>query len=961
MSIESTRDRYTVQTFLLLAILAIGFGVLTPAADACTTPAECDDGNPCTTDDCVAEVCENIPVTDGTTCDDGDVCTTDDQCLAAECVPTTGNPITWENCRPGTPESAWDVSGSGDASIQGFATDISVNRGDTVDFKIDTDATDYRLDIYRMGYYAGLGARQVDSVQPSATLPQNQPACSTAAPDPSHTDRPALLDCGNWAVSASWTVPADATSGIYFAKLVREDPEDGRASHVAFIVRDDDGGSDILFQTADTTWQAYNLWGEGGLLSGNSLYNGPGGHAFKISYNRPFSTRASPTEDWVFNAEYPMVRWLERNGYDVSYFTGVDTDRLSSEILEHRAFLSVGHDEYWSRAMRDNVTAARDAGVHLGFFSGNEVYWKIRWEDSIDGSGTPYRTLVCYKEGTLGELACGGKCDPEPAIWTGLWRDGCSFATADGCEPENALSGQISWDGTTSAIRVPDTYSSLRFWRDTSVADLASGQTRVLPSETLGYEWDFQQYFEHYPPGIVRMSSTTYGAKTHQISLYRHASGALVFGAGTVQWSWGLDSEHDRGTNPPDPDMQQATVNLFADMGIQPETLQAGLVQATASTDTIPPTSTITSPTSGASVSGLVTITGTAADTGGGAVGGVEVSTDGGTTWNRATGLEAWSYDWTSTQTGPATLLSRAVDDSGRIETPGAGVDVTVAERDCPCTIWSDTTTPANPANNDGQAIELGVKFRTTRDGYITALRFYKGAGTTGPYTGNLWTSGGLLSASQEFTGTTASGWQEVTLSSPVAVTADTTYVASYFSAAGDYAFDPAYFTSALDNPPLRALADGEDGPNGVYSYGATSTFPTTTFNASNYWVDVVFGDTATDTTPPTVTTKAPAPDATNVLVGTDVRAIFSEPVQESTIDFRLRDSMSALVAATVTYDGPSRTATLTPDAPLAANGTYTATVSGAQDVAGNPMARRPGRSRPRVRLPTRARAVRSW
>ena len=167
--------------------------------------------------------------------------------------------------------------------IQGFATEISVNQGETVHFKIDTDADDYRLDIYRMGYYGGMGARKVATVQPSAPLPQNQPACLT---DPST----GLIDCGNWAISASWTVPTDATSGIYFAKLVREDGDPG-SSHIVFIVRDDNGHSDLLFQTSDTTWQAYNSYG------GNSLYVGePGtnpGRAYEVSYNRPFTTRES--------------------------------------------------------------------------------------------------------------------------------------------------------------------------------------------------------------------------------------------------------------------------------------------------------------------------------------------------------------------------------------------------------------------------------------------------------------------------------------------------------------------------------------------------------------------------------------------------------------------------------------------------------------------------------------------
>ena len=134
-----------------------------------------------------------------------------------------------------------------------------------------------------------------------------------------------------------------------------------------------------------------------------------------------------------------MVRFLESNGYDVSYTTGVDTDRRGAELLEHKVFLSVGHDEYWSGQQRANVEAARAAGVNLAFFSGNEVFWKTRWENSIDGSGTPYRTLVTYKE-----THANAKIDPQaPATWTGTWRDPRFSPPGDGGRPENALTGTI--------------------------------------------------------------------------------------------------------------------------------------------------------------------------------------------------------------------------------------------------------------------------------------------------------------------------------------------------------------------------------------------------------------------------------------------------------------------------------------------------------------------------------------
>jgi len=851
------------------------------------------------------------------------------------------NEIVAENCLPGNPSSEWDISGAGDPSIQGFATDISVERGATIGFKIKTDAADYRIDIYRLGYYAGLGARKVATVLPSATLPQTQPPCLTDTP------WTGLRDCGNWAESASWQVPPDAISGIYIATPVRLDTFG--ASHIPFVVRDDDGSSHLMFQTSDTTWQAYNRYG------GNDAYGGDGpatnsrGH--KLSYNRPFTTRADHATESVFHAEYPMVRWLEANGYDVSYFTGVDSDRFGAEMLEHEVFLSVGHDEYWSAAQRANVEAARDAGVHLAFFSGNEIYWKIRWESSVDGSGSPHRTLVCYKEGTLGDNGCGTKCDPLENVWTGTWRDGCSFRPpADGCRPENAVSGQISWIGTTHAIEVPEADGKMRFWRNTDIANLSPGLIATLPHGTLGYEWNFEQstYTGFYPPARVWMSTTNADGLTHHLSLYRHSSGALVFAAGSVQWSWGLDRNHDRGSNPPDVRMQQATVNLLADMGVQPGSLQAGLVAATASTDTIAPTSTVLCPLADSTVARgtAIEILGTAADAGGGVVGAVEVSVDGGATWQRATGRENWRYNWTpSGALGSVTVKSRAADDSVHLETPSAevivtvgkaasppphtpraandtyvyesdenttlsvaapgvlendsdpdgdpftvvlwsnvshgtlsldpdgsfvytpadgftGIDsfiyrardptnnvsnratVTIAIVNCPCGIWSDADTPRSPWEKDDRAAAIGVKFRSDVDGFIAGVRFYKDVRNNGTHVGHLWTGSGTLLASDTFTGETASGWQEVLFSTPVAISANTTYVASYHTSTG-YPQDSGYFAiSGVDNAPLHALRAGEDGPNGVYVYDppfGTGGFPTQRASSSNYWVDVVF------------------------------------------------------------------------------------------------------------------------
>ena len=602
----------------------------------------------------------------------------------------TASIICTENLKPGNPSNEWDISGAGSSNIEGYAAQMSVNKGETVQFKVNTNSSDYRLDIYRIGYYGGSGARKIATIQPSAALPQTQPACLTDS-------SVGLLDCGNWSESASWAAPADAVSGVYIAKLVREDGTAG-SNQIIFVVRDDTGNSDVLVQTADATWEAYNAYG------GSNLYAGPVTRSYKVSYNRPFTTRGSgccsgSVESWFFNSEYPLVWWLEANGYNVSYTTNIDTASRGAEILEHKTLISSGHDEYWSNDMRTNVEDARNNGVNLIFLSGNEVFWKTRWEGSL-GTSTPFRTLVCYKETRDGE-----KIDPSPE-WTGTWRDPRFSPPSNGGRPENALTGTLfQVNGVSSdSMDVPDDFGKLRLWRNTSVANLSPGQVATFEAGILGYEWDEAPSDLATPAGLVRYSQTirnitgkyvtassfgvSYGSgtATHSLTLYRHTSGALVFGAGTTQWAWGLSATHDRAGTAADVRIQQATVNLLADMGAQPVTLQMGLVPATASTDTTPPTSAITSPDDGATITvGTSTIIqGTASDTGG-VVGAVEVSLDDGASWLHATGMGNWQYAWVPAVTGTYTIRVRAVDDSGILQTATpASRTVTVAPSPSP-------------------------------------------------------------------------------------------------------------------------------------------------------------------------------------------------------------------------------------------------------------------------------------
>lgn len=831
----------------------------------------------------------------------------------------TGNAIACENQLPGNPESEWDVAGVGDPTIQGFATQMSVNAGSQVQFKIDTDAPAYLIKIYRLGWYQGNGARLVDTIAPSASLPQNQPACAT-------DESTQIYDCGTWSVSASWTVPPTAVSGVYIARLIRTDT--GGDSHIPFIVRHDGNTSQVLFQTSDTTWQAYNPYG------GANFYSGGGpGRAYKLSYNRPFSTRTwEKGRDYLFSNEYPMIRYLEQNGYDVSYVSGLDTSADPGLITKHKVFMSVGHDEYWSKEQRANVTAARDAKVNLAFFGGNDVYWKTRWEPSQDGSNTANRTLVCYKD-------TWANTNIDPVDPTATWRDP-RFGDL-GFGPENSLIGtQFQANYSDLAIKVSAEEGRLRLWRNTNLASQSDGSTATLAAHTVGYESNEDVDNGYRPAGLARMSTTTGavpeyltdfgnttapGTTTHHLTQYRAPSGALVFSAGTVQWAWGLDSHHDGAdVQPADPRMRQATANILAEMSALPTTIADDLTAPTKSTDTDAPTAVITTPTASSSVQAgdLVTVKGTASDTGGGRIAGVEVSVDGGATFHPADGRDAWTYKGLLTGTGPDAIQARAVDDSANLQ---AGPTKVSVDATCPCSIFG-AMAPTNTNTAETAPVTLGTRFTSSKDGFITGVRFYKGVTNTGTHVGSLYDSSGRALAQATFTNEASSGWQSVSFANAVPITKGTAYVAAYYAPNGGYAADQYFFGyRSYSSGTLTAFGgSGADNVNGVFADG--QRFPNDTYKQTNYYVDAVYS--AVDTTPLSVSSVSPTADATSVPSGSTIRATFARGADPDTINVVLLDPQNHAVPGSSDYSAGSASVTFTPTQTLATSTTYTVSVT---------------------------------
>ena len=208
------------------------------------------------------------------------------------------------------------------------------------------------------------------------------------------------------------------------------------------------------------------------------------------------------------------------------------------------------------------------------------------------------------------------------------------------------------------------------------------------------------------------------------------------------------------------------------------------------------------------------------------------------------------------------------------------------------------------------------MKFRSDVAGSVTGIRFYKTSAMAGTHTGRLWSTTGVNLATVTFAGESATGWQQATFSSPVAINPNVTYVASYHTTANFARGNQ--FTTAVDRAPLHALQNQTGDPNGVYKYGNGGVYPNDTYSASNYLVDVVFVPAGPDTTAPTIIQRTPAPAATGVAVTSNVTVGFSEAITAGSItttNVVLRDPANAVVAATVSYDSATRSAVLDPTA----------------------------------------------
>jgi N,N-dimethylformamidase beta subunit-like protein/HYDIN/CFA65/VesB family protein/centrosomal CEP192-like protein len=451
------------------------------------------------------------------------------------------NAIQIENANAG--DASWDqfASIAQQDAISGYGSSISVNRGSSIDFFVTTTSASLTIDIFRTGWYSGAGARKMASLGSFPGVHQTIPA-----PDPVT----GMVAC-KWQKTTTLNVPSNWTTGVYLAKLTASS---GNQSFIFFVVRNDGGTEAIDLQTSVTTYQAYNQYGGVSLYNNvSSAYKYPA--ATKVSFDRPFDPLDSNGAGHYLYAEYPFVRWAESQGYDLTYTTDVDTHTNVNPLTNHKAFLTVGHDEYWSKGMRNNVQNAINAGVSVAFFSANTMYWQIRFEPNA--AGVPNRVEVGYKIFATSTAAPG----PDPqwnvnnAIVTTRWRDDPVNL------PENGLIGVMYQDQVDKdyAYVVQNAsswvYAGTGFINGTSIPGI------------VGYEYDKVWNNGQTPPGLTVLSNSPVvgccegsGNSFSNSSLYTAPSGARVFAAGTIQWSFGLDNYSAHYANA---GMQRTTANIL--------------------------------------------------------------------------------------------------------------------------------------------------------------------------------------------------------------------------------------------------------------------------------------------------------------------------------------------------------------------------------------------------------------
>lgn len=499
------------------------------------------------------------------------------------------NPIYRENAQVGT--TSWRIPPGKVATtqIQAYASTPSVQNEHFITFYVSTQTTGqpYTISIYRIGWYNGLGGRLMAPPVEESGVAQGYYGTGLHLGLTKHlligctsctVDTKTGLVEANWQPSYKLYIPTDWTTGVYLAKFT---DDKGMQTYVPFDVVGNLHSLGVVV-TPDTTYQAYNTWGGYSLYS-NDTVAGPSGEsdttvsaiqngvltrAVKVSFDRPYIEGAGSGQ--VLDLEADAIRWLEKMNYDISYISDVDLQNDPGQLLNHTTYLSIGHDEYWTKEMRDGVEYARDHGVGLAFLGADTAYWQMRFEP--DSHGVPNRTVVCYKvDSGYPQYAFDPLYGVDNSRVTARWRDPIVG------RPENAMIGVM--------------YSSLNhqvpgfsWFLNPSVRSPILTGTGLQVGQRygcglVGFEWDRVYNNGHSPPGLTVLGTsetqTNLGfSDVSNTTYYIASSGAMVFATGSLYWTAALDSYRYTyspscyGAFAPVPELQRLLENVFREIGV---------------------------------------------------------------------------------------------------------------------------------------------------------------------------------------------------------------------------------------------------------------------------------------------------------------------------------------------------------------------------------------------------------
>ncbi|MBA4066887.1 MAG: hypothetical protein C0501_24905 [Isosphaera sp.] len=461
------------------------------------------------------------------------------------------NPVAAENDRDGTTDwqltyVKFDAKAKYRQSlIEGYCTRTSVAAGESVGFCVSADpASAFTIDVYRLGYYGGAGGRLVKTLGPFDGKPQPVPPVGDKR----------LRECA-WEPAAMLEVPKDWVSGVYLAKLSAA--KHRYQSYCTFVVRDD-RRADVLFQCSTNTWQAYNKWPDAHSLYDNDRPDRkPLVSGVRVSFDRPYARYPQVTDNPLSLGsgefllfEFPFAFWLEQHGYDVTYCANEDIHNSLDTVTRCKAFLSVGHDEYWSRKQFDHCAEAVKRGVNFGFFSGNSCCFVTPFFPSA--GKVPNR--VIERVGRYGGVR------PEEEKWMAdLPEVAPNEATLIGARTVIPFNGSGDWVCTK-----PDhwVFAGTGMKKGDRIPGLVGWEFHGDPADIPGLE-------------VVAAGKTVNGGgdeSRYEATIYPGPKGNTVFNASTIFWAQGLSSPpghwlpfvHNGRPHGPDRRVQKVTENLLA-------------------------------------------------------------------------------------------------------------------------------------------------------------------------------------------------------------------------------------------------------------------------------------------------------------------------------------------------------------------------------------------------------------